>query len=160
MALADAVADSLFNLKLAIEEGGAAVSVQDALPTIVGSAPELIRLFQNLIGNAIKYRSPDRPPAIEIGCRLDQGQWLLWIKDNGTGIAACDRDRAFAVFQRLVGPDSCDGTGIGLAICRKIIEHHCGRIWIESEVGGGSTFLFTLPQGGDGDGGQAAAARS
>jgi len=152
VALADAVADSLFNLKLAIAESGATIAVEDGLPAIVGSAPELTRLFQNLIGNAIKYRSPDRPSAIEVGCRQDQGLWLLWVKDNGTGIAASDRDRAFAVFQRLVAPDTCDGTGIGLAICRKIVEHHGGRIWIESEVGCGSTFLFTLPRGGEGDG--------
>jgi PAS domain S-box-containing protein len=146
VALDQVVADCLMNLKLAIEEGHCTVEVQDGLPTVEGNAIELVRLFQNLIGNAIKYRAPDRDPLIRVAAHAVGPDWVISVKDKGIGIDPKDHDRAFAVFQRLVGRDQYEGTGIGLAICRKIVEHHGGRIWIESTPGEGSTFLFTIPR--------------
>jgi PAS domain S-box-containing protein len=143
--LGEAVAESLANLQVAIGEAGANVIVADNLPTVNGHRTELTRLFQNLIGNAVKYRAADRPSRIEVGCRVDGRNWLVWIKDNGIGIPADCSERVFAVFQRLVRDDQYEGTGIGLAVCRKIVEHHGGRIWVEGDEGKGSTFFFTLP---------------
>jgi len=106
---------------------------------------ELTRLFQNLIGNAVKYRAPGRRPRIEIGSYKKEGDWLIAVKDNGIGIAPEDRHRAFAIFQRLVARDAYEGTGIGLAVCKKIVEQHGGRIWIEPNQGEGTTFAFSIP---------------
>ena len=143
--LGDAVADALTNLTVAIREAEAEIIVADDLPTINGDAIELTRLFQNLIGNAVKYRAPERKPRVEVGCRHQGHEWLILISDNGIGIAQEDCERAFAIFQRLVAQDAYEGTGIGLAVCKKIVEHHGGRIWIASEVGVGSTFFVALP---------------
>jgi PAS domain S-box-containing protein len=140
-----AAADALINLRIAAEESIAEIIVAPDLPCVLGDAGELTRLFQNLIGNAIKYRAPDRPPRVEIGWRPDSDYCLLWVRDNGIGIAPEDCERAFRVFQRLVPNDRYEGTGIGLAVCRKIAEHHGGKIWIESEPGTGSTFFVRLP---------------
>ena len=142
--LAEAVASARLNLTVALREADADIVVAAGLPTVAGDSTELSRLFQNLIGNAIKYHEPGRRPRIEIGSRRQGGDWVVWVKDNGIGIAAEDRERAFAIFQRLVPQDAFEGTGIGLAVCRKIVEHHGGRIWIESVPGEGSTFFFTL----------------
>jgi len=147
VSLGTVVADALDNLVVAIRDADGQVVVAEDLPTVQGDPMELTRLFQNLIGNAIKYRAPERPPRVEISCRRNENEWLLAIRDNGIGIAPKDRDRAFAIFQRLVKPDAYEGTGIGLAICKKIVEHHGGRIWIESEPGTGSTFFFTIRTG-------------
>ena len=147
VALAEAVTDALSNLTVAIRETDAEIVVADGLPVIVCDRTELVRLFQNLIGNAVKYRAPERKPKIEIGWSRKGNMWLLSVKDNGIGIAPKDRERAFGIFQRLVPQDACEGTGIGLAICRKIVEHHGGRIWIESAPGVGTTFFFTLQKG-------------
>jgi len=144
--LGPAVADSLINLEVAIREAGATVTVGDGLPTIVGCRMELTRLFQNLVGNAVKYRAADCPPEIEIGCRDKGRNWVLWVKDNGIGIAPEDQERAFAIFQRLAGSERCEGAGIGLAVCRKIVERHHGRLWVESAVGKGSTFFMAIPK--------------
>jgi len=157
VALGQVVADALLNLTVAVREADAEVEVTDDLPTIGGDPGELTRLFQNLIGNAIKYRAPDRRPRIEISCRRFGREWRIMVKDNGTGIAPEDFERVFAIFQRLVPQGECEGTGIGLAICRKIAEHHGGRIWVESVVGEGSVFVVALPaaepaKGGQGDG--------
>jgi len=143
--LAEAVADAMVNLTVAIREADAEISVAEGLPTVTGHVTELIRLFQNLIGNAVKYRAPGRAPKVEVGCRRQGHQWLIWVKDNGIGIAPEDHERAFGIFQRLVAQDAYEGTGIGLAVCKKIVEHHGGHIWIESEPGAGSTFLMTFP---------------
>jgi len=143
--LAEAVADALVNLTVAIGESEAEIVVADGLPIVTGDATELTRLFQNLIGNAVKYRAPERRPRVEIGWRRQGHEWLVSVADNGIGIAPDDHERAFAIFQRMVPPGSCEGAGIGLAVCRKILDHHGGRIWIESRLGEGSTFLMAFP---------------
>jgi PAS domain S-box-containing protein len=146
IALAETVGEALQILDMAIHEVEGKVSVAEGLPTVSGNRSDLVRLFQNLIGNAIKYRSPERGPVVEVGWRADGEMCVVWVKDNGNGIAPDDRERAFGIFQRLVRNDAkVEGTGIGLAVCKKIVEHHGGRIWIESQLGQGSTFLFTLP---------------
>ena len=142
--LAEALGIALANLAEAVAQTHAEIVVAEDLPVVTGDLPELARLFQNLIGNAVKYHAADRPPKIAIGCRRMGKDWLVSVKDNGIGIAAADHERAFALFQRLVPRTAYEGTGIGLAICKKIVERHGGRIWIESEVGKGSTFCFTL----------------
>jgi len=141
----DVVADAVACLTKAIQDSQAEVTVAADLPQVQGDPVELSRLFQNLIGNALKYHAPDRPPQISVSAERQDGEWVIAVRDNGIGIAPQDRDRAFAIFQRLVARDEYEGTGIGLAICKKIVEHHGGRIWIESEPGQGSVFLIALP---------------
>ena len=143
--LSAAIADALANLAEAIRESDAKVSLSADFPVVIGDKTDLMRVFQNLIGNAIKYRLPDRSPQIDVGWSKQAVDYHVWVKDNGIGITPEDHDRAFAIFQRLVPKDAYEGTGIGLSVCKKIIERHGGRIWIESEVGEGSTFVFTLP---------------
>ncbi|OIQ87677.1 phytochrome-like protein cph1 [mine drainage metagenome] len=142
----EVVQDACANLEVAIGEAGAALSVAPALPVVNGNGNELMRLWQNLIGNAVKYRHSERPCRIGIGAREGRREWTFWVQDNGSGIDPKDFDRAFGVFQRLVTKDKVEGTGIGLAICRKIVEHHGGRIWIEAAPEQGATFFFTLPR--------------
>ena len=145
--LGEVIASARDNLKLIIDESGAVIAVASDLPTVTGSRSELSRLFQNLIGNALKYRSPDRAPAIHIDIKANSGEWTISVEDNGIGIAAEYFDRIFDIFQRLHTRNEYEGTGIGLALCRKIVQHHGGRIWIASTPGEGSTFFFTLPKG-------------
>ena len=140
------VTTALGNLTIAVAEAGAKIEVTRDLPTITGSRPELVRLIQNLIANALKFRSPDRPPHIQLAVSADDDHWTISLFDNGIGIAPDYFDRIFLIFQRLHTRDQYDGTGIGLAVCRKIVEHHGGRIWVESTPGEGSRFLFTLPK--------------
>jgi light-regulated signal transduction histidine kinase (bacteriophytochrome) len=144
VSLEDVLKDALLNLETAIREAGAEISVPALAATLPGDRSELTRLFQNLVGNAVKYRSPDRPCRVAVGWDRDGESWRISVADNGTGIAAADHDRAFGIFKRLVADDTVEGTGIGLAICKKIVEHHGGRIWIESGAANGTTFLFTL----------------
>ena len=132
-------------IAMAISDAGAAVVVDVGAVTLTVREGDFVRLFQNLIGNAVKYRAPERRPRVEIGCRRKGRDWLVSVRDNGIGILPEDRERAFAIFQRLVPQEQYEGTGIGLAICRKIVEHHGGRIWIESTPGEGSTFVVALP---------------
>jgi PAS domain S-box-containing protein len=139
-----ALADVRANLAMAIEESGAVVQ-HEPLPTVLADASQLAQLFQNLIGNAIKFRA-DRRPEVRISARQEADAWLFAVSDNGIGIDSHYFDRIFRVFQRLHTRVSYPGTGIGLAICKKIVERHGGRIWIESQPGQGSTFHFTLPQ--------------
>ena len=107
--------------------------------------PSLINtLFQNLIGNAIKFRKPDENPVIKIDFTSTPEEWKFCVKDNGLGIAKEFQERIFIIFQRLHTREKYEGTGIGLSICKKIAEFHGGRIWVESELGQGSTFYFTL----------------
>jgi signal transduction histidine kinase len=141
--LNEIVESALLNLELAIEDAGATVTAQQ-MPVLAGHRVQLLQLFQNLIGNALKYRSPDVPPCVTIYAEQDGGFWSFAIKDNGIGIDARDRERIFGIFKRLHG-NQYPGTGIGLALCRRIVERHGGRIWVESELGQGSTFRFTLP---------------
>ncbi|MGO4883870.1 MAG: sensor histidine kinase, partial [Bryobacteraceae bacterium] len=131
----------LADLHSAIVESGAQVTA-DYLPQVCGHEPQLTQLFQNLIGNAIKYRSV-RPLRIHIGAQRSKGEWVFSVRDNGVGIAPEYHDIIFGVFKRLHGRD-IPGTGIGLAICAKVIERHGGRIWVESQPGEGSEFFFSL----------------
>ena len=129
--LGDAITVALRNLQAAVRDADADISVADNMPTIAGDPIELVRLFENLIGNALKYRAPGRLLQLEIGWRQQADDYLVWIADNGMGIAPADRDRAFIIFQRLVPEDFIEGSGIGLlAICKKIVEHHGGNISI------------------------------
>lgn len=146
--LAEVVAEALINLQVAIREADGRIVVSEDLPLVVGDHSELTRLFQNLVGNAVKYRNRSGRPQVEIGARQEGAQWLVWVRDNGIGIAPEDHERAFRIFQRLAPSEACqEGTGIGLAICKRIVEHHGGRIWVESDLGVGSTFFLTLPAG-------------
>jgi signal transduction histidine kinase len=118
------------------------------LPAAWVQRSQLVQLLQNLIGNALKYRKDTQTPRIEI--RADEhsqsGEWLFSVRDNGIGIAAEHHERVFRIFDRLHSPQKYPGTGLGLAICQRIVSRHGGRIWVESAVGQGSTFFFTLPR--------------
>jgi PAS domain S-box-containing protein len=134
---------ALENLQESIKDSKAKVSV-GPLPTVVADATQLAQLFQNLIGNAIKYRNK-RKPEIQVGARPNGNEWVFSVQDNGIGIEAQYFERIFQMFQRLHTRKDYSGTGIGLAVCRKIVERHGGKIWVESHPGQGSTFLFTIP---------------
>lgn len=131
------------DLVVLLEETGAELIVDD-LPQVVGDEGQLAQLFQNLIGNALKFRGEARP-RIVVKVEARQGEWLFSIQDNGIGFDPEHAKRIFVIFQRLHGRDEYKGTGIGLALCKKIIERHGGRIWAESQPGAGATFFFTLP---------------
>lgn len=131
------------NLQIAVEESGATVTSDD-LPTVLGDFTQLVQLFQNLIGNAIKFRG-EEPPEIRVGVERRGRDWELRVQDNGIGIEPRYAERVFVIFQRLHTREDYPGTGIGLAVSKRIVERHGGRMWIESEPGEGSTFFFTLP---------------
>jgi PAS domain S-box-containing protein len=131
------------NLRAAIQESNAVVTY-DELPTVMVDTPQMISLLQNLIDNAIKFRG-EEAPRIYISAERKGDEWVFSIRDNGIGIDPKDSERIFGMFQRLHGSTDYPGTGIGLAICKKIIERHGGQIWVESEAGKGSTFYFTMP---------------
>jgi light-regulated signal transduction histidine kinase (bacteriophytochrome) len=130
-------------LSAAIKESGAHISAR-GLPVVVSDELELGQVFQNLIGNAVKFRS-DRAPRIEIAAERDDGMWKFSVADNGIGIDAKFAERIFQMFQRLHERGKYEGSGIGLAIAKKIIERHGGRIWFVSSLNQGTTFHFTLP---------------
>ncbi len=131
----------LDDLRPGLEGAGAAVEVAE-LPEVEGDPRQLRRVFQNLIGNAVKFRG-DAPPRIEVSALRDSEEWVVEVRDNGVGVDPRQRTAIFGMFAR--GPGASDGSGIGLAVCRRIIEAHGGRIWVESREGGGSAFRFTLP---------------
>lgn len=163
---AAAVERALANLRLLVEETGAAIEC-DPLPTVLADASQLTQLFQNLIGNALKYRGQrtpririgagraefppmfrkewERTPRIRIGTGREGRAWRFTVQDNGIGIEPRHFERIFVIFQRLHGRDEYPGTGIGLALCKKIVERHGGSIGLTSEPGAGSIFFFTLP---------------
>ncbi len=134
---------ALSNLSVAIEEAKAQITV-GAMPSVLADGPQIVQVFQNLIGNAIKFRG-DQPPIIDVSACRDGDMWLFAVKDNGIGFSPEFHDKVFMIFQRLHTKDKYPGTGIGLAVCKKIIERHHGQIWAESTLGHGSTFYFTLP---------------
>ncbi len=131
------------NLRVAIEENHAKIT-DDNLPTVMADASHINQLFQNLIGNAIKFRSQETPH-IHLSAELKGNEWLFSVRDNGIGIDPQYKEKIFKIFQRLHSIDEYPGTGIGLAICERIVEQHGGKIWAESEVGKYSTFYFTIP---------------
>jgi len=139
----DVLDQAASNLTAAIEESGV-VLTRDPLPTLAVDASQLLSVFQNLISNAIKFRC-DEAPSISVSAVESEDEWVFAVKDNGIGIEAEYAERIFIIFQRLHGKTEYAGTGIGLAICKKIIERHGGRIWMESEPGTGSSFYFTFP---------------
>lgn len=135
---------ALANLSGAITDNGARISA-DPLPTVRVHGVHLQQLFQNLIGNAIKYRSPERPPTVHVDAERNDGNWLFTVADNGIGIDPEYKETIFGLFKRLHNGDEYAGTGIGLAICQRIVDRYDGRIWVDSEPGRGSAFHFTLP---------------
>jgi light-regulated signal transduction histidine kinase (bacteriophytochrome) len=142
----EALTEALANLQGAIAESGAVIT-SDPLPRLPVHETHLKQILQNLIGNAIKYRSPDRPPNIHVGAELQSLWWIFSVRDNGIGIEPQYKEQIFGLFTRLHGADQYSGTGIGLSICKRIVERYHGRIWVESEPERGSDFRFTLPVG-------------
>ena len=138
---------ALSNLEAAIGESGAVVT-HEPLPSLMADGTQLSSVFQNLIGNAIKFHG-ELPPEIHISAAQREDEWVFSVHDNGIGIEPEYAERIFVIFQRLNGKTAYSGTGIGLAICKKVVERHGGRIWVESEPQKGSTFYFTLPKRGD-----------
>jgi light-regulated signal transduction histidine kinase (bacteriophytochrome) len=142
LAADDLVAYAVKNLQVAIAEGGARVLV-DPLPAIRGNASQLIQLFQNLIANAIKFRS-DRPPEVHVTAVRRTGATEFVVRDNGIGFDPKYAAKIFVIFHRLHARGKYPGTGIGLAVCKRIVEHHGGKIWVDSTPGAGTTFHFTI----------------
>jgi light-regulated signal transduction histidine kinase (bacteriophytochrome) len=138
-----AFAEARSNLNLAMQESGAELD-QGPLPTVAADASQMARLFQNLLGNALKFRR-EEPPRLRVEANQQEEEWVISVSDNGIGIAADETKRIFGMFQRLHTREEYPGTGIGLAVCKRIVERHGGRIWVESTEGEGSTFFFTLP---------------
>jgi PAS domain S-box-containing protein len=139
-----ALSSALDNLEGAISETGAKISAA-SLPSLPVHEMHLQQIFQNLIGNAIKYRSPERPPIVHVAAERQNGRWIFAVSDNGIGIDPEYKENIFGLFKRLHSSDEYSGTGIGLAICRRIVDRYHGQIWVESEPGRGSTFRFSLP---------------
>jgi signal transduction histidine kinase len=140
----EVVDQALANLKIAVQETGAMVT-RDGLPTVQADGSQLVQLFQNLLGNALKFRHQQRRPQIRIWAERKGTDWVFAVQDNGVGIDPQYAERIFVIFQRLHTEREYPGTGIGLAICKKIVERHGGRIWVESKPNEGATFSFTLP---------------
>jgi PAS domain S-box-containing protein len=135
--------EAMSNLQIAIEESQAELS-HDLLPEVSGDPVQLVMMFQNLLGNAIKFRGKE-PPCIHVGARRKEDEWVFSVRDNGIGIDPRFSERIFVIFQRLHDRNAYPGNGIGLAICKRIVQRHGGRIWVESRPGSGSLFFFTLP---------------
>ena len=127
-----------------MQESGARVT-HDPLPTVKGDDTQLVQVFQNLIGNGIKFRGK-MTPCVHVSAKEKTENWVFAIQDNGIGIDPQYADRIFVIFQRLHSHGEYPGSGIGLAICKKVIENHDGRIWFESHPGKGTTFYFTIPK--------------
>ena len=132
------------DLSAAIEESHADVT-KDRLPSVMGDEAQFAQLFQNLIGNAIKFKRPNTAPLVHVSAKKDKKEWLFSVRDNGIGMEPKYFDRIFQIFQRLHTRAEYPGTGIGLALCKRIVERHGGRILVESAPGEGTTFFFTIP---------------
>ena len=145
--LDESVNQALDALELRVQETGAEV-VRGDLPRVLGDSRLLAQLFQNLIGNALKFCNADSP-RVELSAKNVEGMWEVSVSDNGIGIKPDYAEQIFSPFKRLHGRNEYEGTGIGLSICRKLVERHGGEIWVESELGNGATFKFTLetPEG-------------
>ena len=139
----NALQKALANLRIAIEQSAADVT-HDSLPAVRTDEAQLTQVFQNLVGNAIKYHGA-AAPRVHVSATHDDNEWTFSVRDNGLGIDSQYFERIFILFQRLHGRDEFEGTGIGLAICKKILERLGGRIWVESQLEKGSTFYFALP---------------
>jgi PAS domain S-box-containing protein len=137
------LAEAMSNLQMTIEESRARIT-HDPLPMVRADPIQLVMVFQNLLGNAIKFRGSD-PPCVHISARQEGSEWVFSVRDNGIGIDPKFEERIFVIFQRLHNRELYPGTGIGLSICKRIVQRHGGRIWVESELGKGATFYFTLP---------------
>lgn len=146
--LRDAAMQALHNLDDAISDARAEIELDD-LPAVEGDPTLLVALFQNLIGNAVKFRASDRAPVVRVSAVERDANWVVSVSDNGIGIESQYAERVFVIFQRLHGRDEFGGTGIGLALCKKIVEHHGGEIWIDTEAAVGTTVRFTLRDIGD-----------
>ncbi|NDU71546.1 HAMP domain-containing protein [Actinomadura sp. DSM 109109] len=144
LSLGEPLDQALANLDDAVAEAGARVERPDDLPELTADPTLMVMLWQNLIGNAVKFRSPDREPVVRITCEQEDGHWHLTVADNGIGVPAEYADKIFVIFQRLHSRDAYAGTGIGLALCKKIVEYHGGRIWLDPDREEGSRFHFTL----------------
>jgi len=138
---------AIANLRTAIEEGEAVIT-HDPLPPLIADNSQIVQLFQNLLGNAIKFHGKE-PPRVHVSARQENNEWVFSFRDNGIGITPEYFDRVFVIFQRLHSREEYPGTGTGLAICKRIVERHGGRIWVESELNKGSTFYFAIPPAGD-----------
>ena len=142
----DAVlAQTLEALQQVIEETAAEIT-HDPLPTLMGDPTQLSQLFQNLVANALKFRRKDEPPRVHVSAEQEEGNWCFAVHDNGIGIDPQQHERVFQIFQRLHTQQEYPGVGIGLALCKRIVERHGGRMWVEARPGAGSTFYFTLTQ--------------
>lgn len=142
----EALDEAMQNLRVRIDEEGAEIAVAAPLPTIMGDRAQIVRLFQNIVGNAIKFRAKERPPRIEIAALPDHGGLChLTVRDNGIGIDPTFHARIFEAFQRLHAKSEYEGTGLGLALVKRIVESHHGRVWVDSVQGEGSTFHIALP---------------
>jgi light-regulated signal transduction histidine kinase (bacteriophytochrome) len=135
---------ALENLAARVEESGARVA-RDRLPVLEGDDVLLTLVFQNLLGNAIKFRREGAPPSVHVGAERQDGEWVLSVRDDGIGFEPDAAGDMFGFFRRLPGSERFPGTGMGLAICKRIVERHGGRIWAEPAPGGGSVFRFTVP---------------
>ncbi|MEU6678989.1 CHASE3 domain-containing protein [Streptomyces sp. NPDC046925] len=149
--LDQALTKALANLDTSVRDTDAVIERPEHLPEIVGDPTLLTMLWQNLVGNAVKFHHPERTPRIRITCEedADSGTWNLCVTDNGIGIPEEFAEKVFVIFQRLHGRDAYGGTGIGLALCKKIVEHHSGHIWIDSGHTDGTRICFTLPSHAD-----------
>jgi light-regulated signal transduction histidine kinase (bacteriophytochrome) len=147
MNLRDAFDNAVKNLKMGIEETGASVTCGD-LPIVHADVSQMTQLLQNLIGNAVKFHAA-RPPIIAVTAEHKDGQWVISVSDNGIGIEPRYFERIFKIFQRLHGRTQYQGTGIGLAVCKRIVERHGGSLWVESKPGEGSVFYFSIPDQGE-----------
>jgi signal transduction histidine kinase len=138
------VRETLASLDAAVRDAGAEIEIGD-LPVVEADRAALAQLFGNLLSNALKFTDGRRPPHVDVSAVRQNGSWCFTVADNGLGIEPKDADRVFGMFERLHGEDAYGGTGIGLAICKRIVERHGGRIWCEPAPEGGAAFSFTLP---------------
>jgi light-regulated signal transduction histidine kinase (bacteriophytochrome) len=146
-AFLDVFNDAVALLESSIQDAGGEVSCGE-LPVVMGDRSQLVQLMQNLIGNGLKYHG-EEAPHVQVSAKSDGNEWIFSVRDNGIGIDPKYYDRIFEIFKRLHDQTEYPGTGIGLAVCRRVVTRHGGRIWLESEAGHGSVFHFTLPEGTD-----------